>query len=330
MAKVGTTTEAVKEELARAAVGKACCCRAEVATMLRFAGTVSGDRGRVVVAAELDTAAAAQRLRTLIGQAFDVRAQLAVLPPTPRPRQPRRWAVQVTVGGDSLARRCGLLDEHDQAVRGLPPQVVAGARCAAEAIWRAAILAGGAVPESGKGTTLTVTCPGAHAALLSLALTGAARRLHAPARAREVRGLEQVSITDPEAVAALLARLGAPEAARTCQRARATVTAGKTANTRRPPAFDDANTARSAVAARVAAGQLARALEILDPHVPAHLAAAARLRIAHPEITLEQLGALCDPPLSKDTVAGRLRRLRLMADARAAELGIPTASSCRG
>jgi hypothetical protein len=38
---------------------------------------------------------------------------------------------------------------------------------------------------------------------------------------------------------------------------------------------------------------------------------------------LEDLGALADPPLTKDAIAGRIRRLVAMADKRAAELGVP-------
>jgi hypothetical protein len=37
---------------------------------------------------------------------------------------------------------------------------------------------------------------------------------------------------------------------------------------------------------------------------------------------LEELGALADPPLTKDAIAGRIRRLLAMADKRAVELGI--------
>lgn len=35
---------------------------------------------------------------------------------------------------------------------------------------------------------------------------------------------------------------------------------------------------------------------------------AGRLRLAHPNATLAELAAMCDPPVSKDTLAGRLRR----------------------
>ncbi|MGW4256353.1 helix-turn-helix domain-containing protein, partial [Streptomyces californicus] len=43
--------------------------------------------------------------------------------------------------------------------------------------------------------------------------------------------------------------------------------------------------------------------------------------------SLEELGALADPPLTKDAVAGRIRRLLAMADKRAQDLGIPGTES---
>jgi DNA-binding protein WhiA len=70
-----------------------------------------------------------------------------------------------------------------------------------------------------------------------------------------------------------------------------------------------------------------RALEILGEEVPEHLAAAGRLRMDHKQASLEELGSLAEPPLTKDAVAGRIRRLLAMADKRAADLGIPGTES---
>jgi DNA-binding transcriptional regulator WhiA len=47
------------------------------------------------------------------------------------------------------------------------------------------------------------------------------------------------------------------------------------------------------------------------------------LRLEHSQASLEELGALGDPPLTKDAIAGRIRRLLAMADKRADDLGIP-------
>jgi len=87
--------------------------------------------------------------------------------------------------------------------------------------------------------------------------------------------------------------------------------------------FDDANLRRSARAAVAAGARVQRALEILGDDLPEHLAEAGRLRLEHKQASLEELGQLAVPPMTKDAVAGRIRRLLALADKRAADLGIP-------
>ncbi|MDN5790220.1 MAG: DNA-binding protein WhiA, partial [Micrococcales bacterium] len=65
-----------------------------------------------------------------------------------------------------------------------------------------------------------------------------------------------------------------------------------------------------------------RAMEILGDEVPDHLREAGVLRLAHKESSLEELGQLADPPMTKDAIAGRIRRLLAMADRRAEQLGV--------
>ena len=47
------------------------------------------------------------------------------------------------------------------------------------------------------------------------------------------------------------------------------------------------------------------------------------LRLEHKQASLEELGQLHDPVLTKDAIAGRIRRLLAMADKRASDDGIP-------
>ena len=63
-------TAQVKAELASTQITKTCCRKAEVASMLRFAGGLHIVSGRIVVEAELDTGAAARRLRTDIQDVY--------------------------------------------------------------------------------------------------------------------------------------------------------------------------------------------------------------------------------------------------------------------
>lgn len=86
--------------------------------------------------------------------------------------------------------------------------------------------------------------------------------------------------------------------------------------------FDDANLRRSARAAVAAGARVERALEILGAGAPRHLVVAGELRLKHRQASLEELGALADPPLTKDAIAGRIRRLLAMADKQAMELGL--------
>jgi DNA-binding protein WhiA len=66
-----------------------------------------------------------------------------------------------------------------------------------------------------------------------------------------------------------------------------------------------------------------RALEILGDEVPEHLREAGELRLAHRDASLDELGHHADPPLTKDAVAGRIRRLLAMADKKAEIEGLP-------
>ena len=64
-------------------------------------------------------------------------------------------------------------------------------------------------------------------------------------------------------------------------------------------------------------------MHILGSDAPEHLLQAGRLRLEHKQASLEELGSLSDPPMTKDAVAGRIRRLLAMADKRAQDEGIP-------
>ena len=310
-------TAAVKDELAHLVVTRPCCRKAEVSSMLRFAGGLHIVGGRIVVEAEVDTGATARRLRKDIAEVYGHASDVAVVAAGGL-RKGSRYLVRVVKDGEALARQTGLLDGHGRPVRGLPPQVVSGAICDAEAAWRGAFLAHGSLTEPGRSSALEITCPGPEAAL---ALVGAARRLQVSAKAREVRGVDRVVIRDGDAIGALLTRLGAHDSVLAWEERRMRREVRATAN--RLANFDDANLRRSARAAVAASARVERALEILADDAPEHLLVAGRLRLEFGQASLEELGQLADPPMTKDAVAGRIRRLLAMADKRASDLGMP-------
>jgi cell division protein WhiA len=310
-------TASVKDELARLDVTKSCCRKAEVSALLRFGGGLHIVNGHIVVEAELDTGVAARRLRRNIAEVYGHESDIAVVS-SGGLRKSSRYVVRVVAAGEALARQTGLIDASGRPVRGLPPQVVSGSMCDAEAAWRGAFLAHGSLTEPGRSSAIEVTCPGPEAAL---ALVGAARRVGIHAKARDVRGVDRVVVRDGDAIGALLTRLGAHDSVLAWEERRMRREVRATAN--RLANFDDANLRRSARAAVAAGARVERALEILGDEVPDHLRAAGELRLEHKQASLEELGQLSSPPMTKDAVAGRIRRLLAMADRRAAELGVP-------
>ncbi|MDN5686000.1 MAG: DNA-binding protein WhiA [Brachybacterium sp.] len=310
-------TGEAKEELSHLEVTRPSARKAEAAAMLRFAGGLHLVAGRVVVEAELDSAAVARRLHAIIGDMYGHRADLAVLAPSGI-RRTTRYLVRVDREGGMLARQTGLLDARGRPVRGMPPFVVGGAAVDAEAAWRGAFLARGTLTEPGRSSALELSCPGPEVAL---AMVGAARRLGAASKAREARGADRVVLRDGDAISTLLSRMGARATVRTWEERRTKREVKATAH--RLANFDDANLRRSARAAVAAGQRVQRALEILGDEVPEHLQSAGRLRLEHRQASLEELGHLADPPLTKDAVAGRIRRLLAMADKRAEDLGLP-------
>jgi hypothetical protein len=314
-------TAAVKDELSRVTVTRTSARRAEIATVLRFAGALHLVGGHIVVEAELDTGAAARRLRKEISDMFGHGSEVQIVAGGGL-RKGSRYLVRVTKDGEGLARQSGLVDLRGRPVRGLPQQVVAGGIADAEAAWRGAFLAHGSLTEPGRACSLEITCPSAEAAL---GLVGVGRRLGVACKAREVRGSDRVVVRDGDTISALLTRIGAHQSVLAWEERRMRREVRATAN--RLANFDDANLRRSARAAVAAGARVERALEILGSEAPDHLLQAGTLRLEHKQASLEELGSISDPPMTKDAVAGRIRRLLAMADKRAGELGIPDTES---
>lgn len=309
-------TDIVNAELNSVRDPNASVRAAEVTTILRFSGGLHSIAGRVAVEAELGDERTAVRVARDLTEVFGVRPGIAKLQAGVGGSM--RYVVRVIDGGETLARKMGLLDLKRRPVRGLPNRLTTGNASDLAAIWRGAFLAAGTLTEPGRSAALEITAPSAEAAM---ALVGAAHRLNLPAKAREVRGSNRVVIRDGEAIRDALELIGATHSAKRWEDLRLQRELRAGAN--RLVNFDDANLRRSAQAAVAACARVERALEILGDDVPDHLRQAGELRLSHREASLDELGHNADPPLTKDAVAGRIRRLLAMADKKAAALNIP-------
>ena len=72
-----------------------------------------------------------------------------------------------------------------------------------------------------------------------------------------------------------------------------------------------------------ASEKVQHAFEVLGDNIPDNLRQAGQLRIDHVDKSLEELGKIAEPQITKDAIAGRIRRLLKLAEktekARAAE-----------
>ncbi|MGI0540813.1 DNA-binding protein WhiA [Corynebacterium aquatimens] len=290
---------------------------AEATAMLRVAGEYTEGARGVEIVAHFAEKAVADHLADIIRDVCDAGAEVSeVIPGTGS--KDLRYTVTIAHGATDVIRRLKLVTASGHAVVGLPRQIVSGTIAEVEAAWRGAFLARGALTEPGRTSSLEVACPREEVAL---ALIGLARRLSVAAKTKDTRGVVRVFVRDGDAIGILLSRMGAPRTRLEWDDKREKRQA-RTANHHHAN-FDDANQRRSAQAAAAAAARVDRAMQILGDDVPEHLADAGYLRVTHRHASLEELGRLADPQMTKDAVAGRIRRLLSLADKRAKELGIP-------
>lgn len=311
-----TLTAEIKAELIQVRPIKNSVRAAELASMLRFGGGLHLISGRVAIELEVDSPDAAKKAIKTLVELYGARPELGRTS-SKSGKNAETFLVRM-LDANQLARQIGLLDNFGRPVRGLPGNLVNGSNEEIIAVWRGAFIARGQLTDPGRTAALEISTPSNESAM---ALVGSARRLGVLAKSREVRGVHRVVIRDGEAISSLLSQLGAVDGVVKWEDVRQR--REKRANANRLVNFDDANLRRSAQAAVAACARVERALEILGDDVPKHLRYAGEIRLKHRDASLDELGQQAEPPLTKDAIAGRIRRLLALADKRAAELEIP-------
>jgi cell division protein WhiA len=303
-----TTSEDVREELARIAPQRECDRRAELSALFHSAGSLHL-RGKGAWALHLDLAsgAAARRAFSLL-RAQGIRSEIR----TYRRRAfDRATRYQLHVDGTDEALHvlaaAGVLDEGHRPLERPPRRVVARACCRAAYV-RGAFLGGGSLSIHGSPHLELRTASWDAATLLQelaaeddVVVGVLERDSHAAAYAKSW-----------DAIESLLAVAGATETVLGLEERAVLAAARGQAN--RLANADHANLVRTT---RAAEGQL-RAVEQLIAEgrlerLPGPLREAAELRRRNPTASLRELAARTDPPASKAALHRRLRRLEELA-----------------
>lgn len=318
-------TADLKYELARLKPTAGELRLAELSVILRFTASVHVVNATMILEAEFDSSQLANRVKSELKELFGIDAKVDILHASGI-RKSSRHNLRVVKQTDLLIRQTGLYYPTGKPVRGIHSRFISDSAEVAAAVWRGALLAHGSLTDPGRSSSMEVTCPSNEAAS---SLVGLAKRLGiGGAKSREVRGVHRVVIRESDEISTMLKLIGANNIREKWDQLRVKKEVRSTSN--RLANFDDANLRRSAQAAVAAGARVARALEILGPDIPAHLKYAGELRLQHKAASLDELGHLASPPMTKDAVAGRIRRLLAMADKLAEELGIPNTEAYLG
>jgi len=298
-----TATSVVRDELVQVRARKACDRRAELAGLLRSAGTfqVLGS-GRYALEATSEHAGVARRIYEALSQALGARGEVRLLEPG-RGHPHKRYAVRAETTGLQRLVEAGILDDVGTPGGRVPRRVVAK-RCCVGAFLRGAFLARGSVSDPKAAAHLEIR---ADTEEVANELAELMARAGADARAREHK-VWAAYVKTTAGIGSVLAAMGAHESYLRWEAGSVWksvhVAAGRLANA------DAANARRLA---RAAVTHLA-AIEELDQArgigaLPAALREVAELRRRYPEASLEELGRMCSPPITKAATADRFRRI---------------------
>ncbi|HEX9711210.1 MAG TPA: DNA-binding protein WhiA [Actinomycetota bacterium] len=308
MTRNPTATTRVREELLRVHGSKPCDQVAERAGLLRTAGSVHLlGRGRLALEGIAEHPGLARRIFEDLGAVVRARGELRLVEPG-RGHPRARYVVHADDVRIQRLVEAGILDESGSPTARIPRRIVVR-RCCAGSYLRGAFLARGSVGDPRDGGHLEIRADNEEAAHELAELLG---RIGAPARVRAHRGGWAAYLKAGESIGAALAAMGAHDAYLAWEES--AVWKGVHVEVTRLANADAANARRLAGAA---AGHLAAISEIENTQglrsMPPALREIADLRRLHPDASLGELGAECDPPITKAAAADRLRRLMRFA-----------------
>ncbi len=298
----------VKRELAAIVPSEGHCRRAQLSGLLFGAGTFSmGAGGRIAVRVTVSLPAVARNALALL-RPYEAEAELRTVSSPPGGRR-----YEVVLGGEpdlQLLNEAGVLSDAMQLHLAAPARIVER-RCCVVAFVRGLFQGCGTLSSPGAPVHVEFTLAGEELAAQAQALlarVGLDFRL--ARRGRNVACYSKRS----ETAADLLAVLGAHDARLRWEEQ--AVVGEMRGRANRLANCDEANARRAAAAGerQAAAARRLRASSVWET-MPAALRQAADLRLEHPYLSLGELAAAADPPLSRSALNRRLRRVVELGEA---------------
>ena len=298
----------IKREIARTMPDKECCVIAELGALTQCLGSISLQAGgQVQLIYRTFSTTAGKRLLTLLRYYGQLDAASNI---NKDPRFGGRFITTLTLAPkDSrrLLRRLDVIRQNDQGedvFQGVPKRVVRRICCRRSFI-RGMFLGCGTVNAPDKEYHAEfVVGDKARAKFVQRVL----EMCDISSLLTQRKGEAAVYLKDSEMISRLLATMGASRAMLLLEEKR-TLGAIKQQVTRALNC-DHANLNKQVAASRKQVDMITRISRLAGlSSLPQELEELARIRLLHPEATLEQLGALLKKPLSKSGIQHRMRKL---------------------
>jgi DNA-binding protein WhiA len=304
-------TSEVKDELLENSTSDQNAILYETMALLRLSGTLTScvdenNEVQIVFRCDFDTLDVAKHLEKSIRTIFEDDEKIS-FEHTQTKRG--RYVLFIYSSVPEISSKMDFVTSTGKVAIGLPPRLVAAPTKYIPDALRGALLARGLVIEPEKSALIEITAPNM---ACGMGIMGLMRRVGISSHVRPVRSSSKVSIKDWSDAFRLLECVNAKRVQKIFSKQKKIL--DTSANVNRINNFDYANLARSARAAVKATAISKDALKIFGAKLPVNLAEAARLRIEHEGVSLEELAALSPTPTTKHALAGKLRRVSKMVE----------------
>ncbi len=299
-------TAQVKDELSRIEGSCEGCSLAQLSAIVRVCGTLSfRGPGRYSVHISTETGAVARTMIKLTHELFDLDTSLTVRQSVLH--KTRNYLIEVGEQ-DNLEEdlvRLGILVPGRGIAPGVPKHLLKK-DCCRQAFLRGAFMAGGFIADPRGDFHLEIAVTGeqfAHEIVQMLEEFGVHPRLN------HRRGAYAIYVKSFDGVVSSLRAMGSVTAAQAVELVRQVKRDKNNAN--RQTNADMANLRRTTHAAGSQVVMVERVLNLPEYRsLSPALREFCTLRIHNPELSLAELGSLCDPPASKSAMYHRLLRLQ--------------------
>ena len=303
-------TAEVKDELSRVDGPRASCALAELSALMRICGTLSyHGPGRYAIRIATETGSVARTAMRLIHQNLDLQTQLTVRRSVQRKNRNYLIEIPEQQGLSDVLTDLGILIEGRGLASGVPKALVDHVDDARSFV-QGAFLAGGFVADPRRDFHMEVTVTGERFACDIVELV---KRMGVTARLNHRRGSYAIYIKSYEDVRHMLEVMGATRSAQMVEGARKLKNVKNDVNRRVNAEL--ANGRRSSRSGAEQIHLIGRVANEVGLHnLPPALREFCELRIHNPEMSLADLGKLCDPPASKSAMYHRVLRLQQLSD----------------